>query len=84
MMELKDFENFLDFTKKQIVILKEKENEQYKDDSWKDLDEDDLIDELEGQLDRFEEYEVDKEFRQRRLLHIANYAFFLHEKLKGE
>ncbi|KKM02649.1 hypothetical protein LCGC14_1782370 [marine sediment metagenome] len=82
MMELKDFENFLEFTKKQITILKDKENDKYKDDSWKLFDEEDLFDGLYDQLDKYENT-VDKEDQQRRLLHVANYAFFLYEKLKG-
>ncbi len=85
MMELKDFENFLEFNRKQIAILKEKENGKYKDDFWKNIDEDDLYDSLYVQAEKFE-YETNEnaEYRQRRLLHIANYAFFLYEKLKGE
>ena len=84
MMELKDFENFLEFNRKQIAILKEKEDVKYKDKSYKDEDEDDLIDQLEEQLDKFEYADENDEYRQRRLLHIANYAFFLYVKLKGE
>ncbi len=84
-MELKDFENFLEFNRKQIAILKEKENGKYKHDSWKIMEEDDLYDALYVQAEKFE-YETKKndEYRKRRLLHIANYAFFLYEKLKGE
>ncbi len=82
MMELKDFENFLDFTKKQITILKEKEDEKYKDDSWKNYDVEDLYDDMCGQLDDYD-YSIDETEKQRIILHIANYAFFIHEKLKG-
>lgn len=81
MMELKDFENFLEFTKKQVTILKEKEADRYKNDSWKLYDEDDLYEGLYDQLDAFDRA-CDLERRQRSLLHIANYAWFLYEKLK--
>ena len=81
MMELKDFESFLEFTKKQITILKEKENEKYKEDSWKNWDEDDLFDTMVDQIDRFD-WSNDTEDKLRRLAHVANYAFFLWHKLK--
>lgn len=84
MMDTKDFENFEEFKQKQIAVLKEKGEDTYKDSSYKDQDLEDLYDELYEQMDKFEYNEKDKEYRQRRLLHIANYAFFLYEKLKGE
>ncbi len=84
MMELQDFENFLEFNKKQITILKEKENDKYKDDSWKNYDEDELEDDMLDQIDKFEFETENDEYKQRRLLHIANIAFFLYEKLKGK
>jgi len=83
MMELKDFEKFLEFTTKQITILKEKEVNEYKDDSWKIYEEEDLLDDLIDQLDRLE-WSEEKEYKQRRLLHIANYAFFIWHKLQTD
>ena len=79
MMELKDFERFLEFTRRQITILKEKERNVYKNDSWKLYDEEDLYDSMVDQIDAFD-YTQDKAVRQRKALHIANYAWFLYEK----
>ena len=84
-MELKDFEKFLEFTTEQIKILKEKEADKYKDDSWKNWDEEDLYDALDDQMDKFEwATEDSNEDKQRRMLHIANIAFFIWHKLQGE
>lgn len=85
MMELKDFEKFVEFTKQQITILKEKEADKYKDDSWKNWDEEDLFDALEEQMDGFDyTSDSDKKYKQRRMLHIGNIAFFIWHKLEEE
>lgn len=84
-MELKDFEKFLEFTKEQIKILKEKEADKYKEDSWKNWDEEDLIDAIEDQMDNFDyTSDANNEYKSRRMLHIANFAFFMWHKLGEE
>ncbi len=93
-MDLNDFENFLEFTKKQIEILKIKEIS-YKD-TWKTNDisiikkfMDSQIDRLSALIKRIEEARPlmiknqyhNIERAKDALLDIANYAFFLYQRL---
>ncbi len=82
MMDEKDFERFEEFKQEQIKVLKEKGESKYKDKSYKESDEEELTDELFSHLDSFE-YSDDDEHKKRRMLHVANYAFFSYDNLKG-
>ena len=82
MMDEKDFERFEEFKQEQIKVLKEKGESRYKNKSYKETDEEELLDDLFEQIDRFD-YSDDPEDKKRRMLHIANYAFFLYDNSKG-
>lgn len=78
-MELEDFNSLLDFVKGQVKILIEK-NKTYVNDNWKDSSEETLLNGLEEQLQKFKTVAT-KEYMKRRLLHMANYLFFMWYKL---
>ena len=89
-MNLNDFENFIEFTKKQIEILKIKE-EMYKD-AWKWCHSTDLINKMKEQMNKFDGFietiqSTSKPQPQATvnardtLLDIANYANFLWQRL---
>jgi len=89
-MNLNDFENFIEFTKKQIGILKIKE-EIYKD-AWKWCHSTDLIKRMKEQIKKFDGFieTIQSNFKpqpeatvnaKETLVDIANFCFFIYERL---
>ena len=80
-MDKEDLVNFDKFVEEQKKVLIEKGESTYKDASFKQEDEEDLLDEMFQQIDMYD-FSDDNEVKRRKLLHVANYAFFLYEKTK--